>query len=121
MKLRNILEAEVTPAVFQKHLVLFVDGAMGAVYIITDIPPISDEKFQKLYDLSFEPGSLAEWIDVIRIDHTDQRRLQDEFGNEFGTEDEPFANVTTYVYTWKAFVATMKEHYPFDEDDDFDE
>ena len=113
MKLKELSEAEVTADVLAKYLVLYVDGAMGGYYIITDIPPISEQKFQKLYDLSFESGSLAEWIEITRIRHKDWYEHVMFLG---GTSDVP-----TWVYTWKAFVATMKEHFPFDTVDDFDE
>ena len=114
MKLHALTETEVTPAVFARYLVVYVDdGGAGDFYIVTDIPPISEEKFQKLFKLSFEPGSLLDWVRVMRIDHTD-------WYDEMGTEESPFENVTNYVVTWKEFVADVKRAFAPD-DDDFSE
>ena len=113
MKLKQLLEAQVTSEVLAKYLVLYVDSAMSAYYIITDVPPISKEKFQKLYDLSFEPGSLTDWLEITHILHE-----KDWYNHAMY---HGLSDITTWVYTWKEFVATMKEHYSPDEVDDFDE
>ena len=108
MKLHNIFEAQLTRDQFTRYLIIFVDGAFGAVYIITDIPPISEEKFQKLYKLSFEANTLADWISI-------ERTVEEDW------DDEYFEEAITYVMDWKGFVAHIKEYYPPDGDDDFDE
>ena len=119
MKLRNLFEVEVTPAVFEKYLVVFVDDPSvrgsantpgGFLYIISDIPPISPEQYNKLFRVSFEEGGLSSSVFVARFD------LKDWYSDG----NNAAANVTTYVYPWKEFVAHMKEKYPYD-GDDFDE
>ncbi len=117
MKLRALVEAEVTPAVFNKHLVLYVDELEGsAFYIITDIPPISKEKYNKLIRLSFDEGSLASYLFINQID-------KDWSNNKefLGYAPNPLTNNPTWAYTWKEFIAHMKEKHPPDDGDDFDE
>ena len=125
MKLTALVEAKVSPAIFARYLILFVDHdpapdhtlgevmGHGEFYIITDIPPISEEKFQKLFKLSFERVSLMDWVKVIKIDHTDWYK-------GLGTEENPFIYATSFVLTWKEFVGHMEYEYHPD-DDDFDE
>ena len=128
MKLSNLFEGrdyvkwEVRRAM-QKNLVVTVhsfdvDGRShfpDDVYIITDVPRLSDEKFNKLYNLSFEEGSLSDRVEIYPINPIDLHDVE---------LDDAAEGITRGIGSdkWKKFVADMKEYYvPDEEDDDFDE
>jgi len=144
MKLQDLFEnTNLTPTdvwhAQKEHLIVDVQHA-GAIYVITDIRPISKEQLQKLHKASFEPGSLnKEWIPVLvdpvnnwdnlTASHNEPGNPQtswdtDDFstwGDE-GWDDwyewlkHSFDRNTIKIkaITWRELVAYLKENWPED-------
>ena len=86
----------------QKQLVVSVRYE-NMYYIISDIPAVSKDQYRKLFDLSFESGTIDNNVIMEPYNYLDK-------GIHFIQ-----ANVKTL--TWKEFVAKMKTNYPYREDD----
>ena len=72
MKLRNLFETtNLTPddvkRAQNKNLIVDIQHD-GAIYVVTDIPPISKQQLRELYKASFEPGSFEDWVDIKVVD-----------------------------------------------------
>ncbi len=130
MKLRNLFENKLTPddirQAVKKHLVVEVtlEGSVrktvdyAEVYIITDVPPISEGEFRKLKDTSFEPRSLAEYIILLPV-HLP--KYGDKWHQWLQRMYSDSVNTSLGAMKWKQFVSYMKTSFPDEEDDDFDE
>ena len=117
MKLSNLTERKVTQRNIEdarKHLVLDMGyqtspgftSSLMQVYIITDIPRISNDKLQQLYNLSFEHGINDDWAPELK-------RLP--YGYLDNVDPTGFRVRTM---KWKEFVVHMKRQFPVT--DDFD-
>ena len=141
MKLINLFEAtNLTPADVwhaQKNNLIVDVQHDGSIYVITDIQPISKEQFRKLYKVSFEPGSYADWVEVKSVDPVKH------WGNTTASFNRP-SHITLFDWfqggwdrwhewldhsfkhdrikikatTWKELVAHLKDKFP--PGDDFD-
>jgi len=78
------------------------------VYIISDIPLISEEQYDKLYQTSFtfnagtDAGRLESSVDMVPLNLKD-----DEFGPMSYEQPDAIAKIT-----WKEFVAKMIAEHP---------
>ena len=129
----------------QKHLILKMSGFKTdldtwpvSIYIISDVPPINDAQWDRLYNLSFPTGSMSEYggIFPVHLEFTDARDgksnlnawyqwFEDSFDKEkFRWRGDPDNELPPVkVLKWKEFVAKVRAEYPpqDDEEDDFDE
>ena len=136
MKLRNLFESKLTPAevreVGKRHSVIEagdegggINGIAMSVFIISDVPRISEDQFIKLRDASFEGMTLAMGVSVLPVHlfgppYT-QNFSEDDWYDHF---EETYysvgsSGVSIETLTWKQFVTTIKEAFP--SHDDFSE
>ena len=90
------------------------------IVIISDVPRISQEQYEKLYKISFK--------ERLRYGVADEVDFMPTFWDPLWKNEEKWhgwvkarRGMVIRTMTWKQFVADMKENYPNDEDDDFDE
>jgi len=117
MKLRNLFET-LAPEIIQaekNHLVLDIGFHEGVhIFIISNVPRISNKKFQKLYDISFEPGSVNEDMPIPhRVPYGALEKM-----NVF-IPGSRVKELKVKILKWNEFVETMKTSFP--PEDDFDE
>jgi len=121
MKVRNLFENTLEQAA-QKHLVISVSAGRGIVrteskiYVVSDVPPINEEKLFQLLDISFKEGaevSLDMNFEPINVVGYHEDELEEWL---FNLKDAPFE-----IMPWKDIVAEVKKDYPPDDwdDDDF--
>jgi len=116
------LQNDITQAV-QNHLALDVsdqDARGRDMYIITDIPRLSEKQFDKLWDLSFEAVPPKGYLSIMRYD-PDNPELAGVFPElrDFTATYDGIEKIK-----WKKFVETMQSYYdPWydNQGDDFDE
>ncbi len=102
----------------QKQLVVVVQQD-NTYYVISDVPPISEDQFSKLLDISFEEGSvdsIVHDLGVIDLYRTEATGI--EWSQMSGPD---LMNASIKTLTWKQFVAEFKAEWPHEEQDDFDE
>ena len=115
MKLRNLFEDDTK---FFQHLktnliveVTDEDGTMKSeFYIISDVPRISEEQFDKLYEVSFKAKPPRSFLILDRVDSYESK----------------YRPHMVFDMTWKKFVKYMQEYWHEyyddpDDTDDFDE
>ncbi len=138
MKLKDLQEGQVaTPndvrQALENNLVFDeVIGINDVTFIITDVPRISEEKYQQLFRVSFEEGSLTDMRilpyhltgDYLR--HASNKGKAEyekkwfewlEKAYKTGKGGHTKNSFHIEAVTWKEFVAKMKENYPPAADD----
>lgn len=127
----------------QKHLILKMSGYKTShdtwpvlIYIISDVPPINETQWGKLYGTSFPPGSISEYGSMvpIHLDYTDARdgkpnlkAWYEWFEKAYSKENFRWAGGSDLspvkVLKWKEFATKAIADFPpqDDEEDDFDE
>ena len=113
MKLINLFEKFATARqVKETNLIMYVsDGSGTDIYIISDIPPITEKEFEQLHSVSFPDASTGDlYIDAMNASDDPSR-------NEwmYGLKGEQIE-----IITWKEFIAKIYRDW-VDDDDDFSE
>ena len=122
MKLLRLLhEAKLTRDELEADNYLIVEITtsknLKANYVITDVPPtITDVQFAQLIKTSFEPGSISGYIDIDPVNLTN-----DKARDYWLSKNHWRLTYNKQTMKWKKFVATVKEWFPYKEEDDFDE
>ena len=109
----NLTSADIHD-ITQKNLVMVSTG--GKIYVISDVPAISDDKFNELRDLSFDYESARYAVRRVDPDNTDWQRWEEAYRR---TSRGQFGKVE--VVKWKDYVAVTQWTGRDEDDDDFSE
>ena len=113
------------PAIEQFSQQLIVSSGLSVIYVISDVPRISQAKFQKLKDLSFgtyrNPRiqshvlgmSIFNTRNMFNVRRKDDKRFRQAY------KDGHINRIA--IMKWKKFVTLMTAKYPPEHYDDFDE
>ena len=120
MKLLDLHEAKLTRDELEADKYLIVEITtlknLKTNYIITDVPPtINWVQYANLFNASFEPGSVSGYIDVEPVNLTEDEDRDKWLAKHYWRLNSKQA------MEWREFVAIIKERYPYDTEDDFDE
>lgn len=114
-----------------KHLIMY--AGENDIIVISDVPPISEEQYKKLYEISFKErlhGGLGVgdevdfmptiWDPTFRDDKEKWYKWVESRHRRSDPARHHTGGMVIRTMTWKQFVEFVKENYP-DEDDDFAE
>ena len=102
----------------QNHLVMY--AGENDIVIISDVPRISEEQYEKLYKISFKERlryGVGDEVSFMPILWDGMFRDNEEKWHKWVETRRQVIR----TMTWNKFVEFVKENYPNDEDDDFDE
>ena len=110
MKLSNLFEGYTTALkVKDTNLIMYVsDGSGVDIFIISDVPPITEKEFGQLYGVSFSDDELVGDLYVQPMNASNDPSRDEWMDGLKGEQIE--------IITWKEFVVKTKRDW-FDEDD----
>ena len=125
MKLEQLQNVRSLPKLAQKNLVVTVNWmqvGLHGYFVISDVPPISDEQLHELFELSFEKRIISRMMDAqypraLKA----MRKFKTKWDDGSAMPRNPHQDIIKV--TWKEFVAhiTKADAQTPGGNDDFDE